>query len=365
MKYLNTLLIFVPVTLIARLLNLNGTLVFITACLSIIPLAAVIGNATEQIAHYSSSKISGLLNATMSNIPELSIGLFSVKACLYNLVLASMAGSIIGNMLLVLGVSIFAGGIRYKYQSFSKANARSNFILLCFSATSIIIPIAFKYAAEGRTDLSNSLACLSFGLSILMVSIYIMGLVFSLITHKNLFAQHDEANSTECCEKIKESVIQIDGKAQAVIRRSVLTLITAAAFVALSSQILVGSVEQVITSTGLSELFIGIILLPILGNVSENASAVIMAAKNKVDVSVEIAIGSSMQISLFVAPVLVLFSFLAGSPMQYVYNTFEVVAIIIGIAMSLYIFQDGKTSWLEGVLLIITYLAFALAFFFI
>ena len=155
MKYLNTLLIFVPVTLIARLFNFNSTIIFITACLAIIPLAAIIGNATEQLSNYASPKISGLLNATMSNIPELSIGLFSVKAGLYNLVLASMAGSIIGNILLVLGVSIFAGGMRYKYQTFSKANARSNFLLLCFSAISIIIPIAFKQATAGHPNQSH------------------------------------------------------------------------------------------------------------------------------------------------------------------------------------------------------------------
>ena len=361
-----------PVTLIARLFNFNSTITFVTACLAIIPLAAVIGNATEQLSNYASPKISGLLNATMSNIPELSIGLFSVKAGLYNLVLASMAGSIIGNILLVLGVSIFAGGIKYKYQYFSKANARSNFLLLCFAAASIIIPFTFKHATAGHPNQSGAIACMGFGLCILMVSLYIMGLIFSLITHKNIFTQHDEKDtaaedesSLEAGADSSSDKIEAGVNTAFVIRRCILTLITAAIFVSLCSEILVSTVEQVIKSTGMTELFIGIILLPILGNVSENASAVIMAVKNKVDVSVEIAIGSSMQISLFVAPVLVLCSYLTGSPMQYIYNTFEIVAIIIGIVMSLYIFQDGKTSWLEGVLLIATYLAFALAFFFL
>lgn len=356
MKYLNTLLFFIPVMLIASLLEINESLIFFSACLSIIPLAAIIGIATEQISFYTSPKVSGLLNATMSNVPELFIGLFAVKAGLYKLVLASMAGSIIGNILLVLGVSIFTGGLRYKYQTFSKSNARSNFVLLCFAAISIIIPITLKYALSGHKDSNAALVSISFGLAILMVSIYVLGLVFSLITHKNLFTRNDIAEDTE------ETT---DTPPKWSFRRSLLILFASAIFVALSSEILIGTVEHVVKDIGIPEMFIGIILIPILGNVAEHASAVIMALKNKVDISVEIAIGSSMQISLFVAPVLVLASFLIGNPMQYLYDSFEVVAIIISIVMSLYIFQDGKTSWLEGIILISTYIAFALAFFFI
>lgn len=355
MKYLNILLLLIPVTIIAKLMHVNEGLIFFMASLSIVPLAVIIGDATEQIAVYTGPKIGGLLNATMGNVPELLIGLFAVKAGLYDLVMASMAGSIMGNILLVLGFSIFVGGLKYKYQTFSKTVARSNFVLLCFAAISIIIPLAFKYATKGHAAASGSLTSLSLGLAVIMVLIYILGLVFSLITHRNVFTQHEEhAGEEEEKEEAKWSLPV-----------SVIVLAVTTFFVALMSETLVGTVESAVKDFGIPEVFIGIIIIPILGNVAEHASAIIMAAKNKVDISVEIAVGSSMQISLFVAPILVLVSFLLGNPMQYAYSFFEVVAMMIGIGMSVYVFQDGKTNWLEGAALIGSYVILGFAFFFI
>lgn len=353
MKYLNLLLFFVPLTIIARLMHFNEGFIFLMACLSIVPLAVIIGDATEQISIYTGPKIGGLLNATMGNVPELLIGLFAVKAGMYNLVLASMAGSIMGNIMLVLGFSIFLGGLKFKFQTFNKSIARSNFTLLFFAAISILIPFAFRYALLGNPNAGKGLTVISFGIAIILLLIYILGLVFSLVTHRSFFTHHDQHEEEE------------EEQAKWSLPVSIIVLAVATFFVAIESEMLVATVEHAVTDFGLPEVFIGIILIPILGNIAEHASAVIMAVKNKVDISVEIAVGSSMQIALFVAPLLVVTSFILGNPMTYVYNFFEVVAMLIGIGMSLYVFQDGKTNWLEGVQLIGCYAILGLAFFFI
>lgn len=354
MKYLKLLLIFIPVSIVCRLLQLDGSIIFVMTCLSIVPLAIIIGNATEQISFYTGPKIGGLLNATMSNIPELLIGLFAVMAGRYSLVMASMAGSIMGNVLLVLGFSVFFGGLKYKFQSFNKAIARANFTMLTFAAISFIIPLAFKHATEGTESFNKGIPVLSLGISLILIITYLLGLVFSLVTHISIFTQRDE-----------ESHKDEEGSPKWKLSSSILILSAAAVLVAVQSEALVSTVEQVVRTFGIPEAFIGIVLIPILGNVAENASAIIMAVKNKVDISVEIAVGSSMQIAMFVAPLLVIISFIQGHPMAYVYNFFEVVSMLIGICMAVYVFQDGKTNWLEGIQLIGCYIILALAFFYL
>lgn len=353
MKYLNLLLIFIPVTFIAKLMDMNQGSIFLLACFSIVPLAVIIGDSTEQIALYTGPKIGGLLNATMGNVPELLIGIFAVKAGLHTLVLASMAGSIMGNILLVLGFSIFLGGLKFKFQSFNKSIARSNFTLLFFAAMSIIIPFSFSYAVRGHANAVESVQSLSLGIAMVMLVIYILGLIYSLITHRNAFIKHEDHEDEEA-EAPKWSLA-----------KSIVILAVSTFFVAIQSETLVATVEHTVQQFGLPEVFIGIILIPILGNVAEHASAMIMAVNNKVDISLEIAVGSSMQIALFVAPILVLLSFMLGNPMPYVFNMFQVVSILISIGMSLYVFQDGKTNWLEGVLLIGCYFILGMAFFFL
>lgn len=352
MKYLNMLLIFIPLSIAGRFMHINEGVVFLMACLSIVPLAVIIGDATEQISLYSGPKIGGLLNATMGNVPELLIGIFAVKAGLYNLVLASMAGSIIGNILLVLGFSIMLGGFKFKVQTFNRSIARSNFTLLIFAGMSIIVPFALKFTLGMNPEGARSSTLFSLDIAIMLLFIYILGLVFSLVTHKNVFAQHDDNNDLE--ETPKWSL-----------KKSVIILGLATFFVAIQSEALVATVEVTVKEYGLPEVFIGIIIIPILGNVAEHASAMIMAVKNKLDISIEIAVGSSMQIALFVAPVLVILSFLLGKPMEYVYHPFEVVSMVLGITMTVFIFKDGKTNWLEGVQLVSSYAILAVAFFYI
>jgi len=350
MKYLNLLLIFIPFSLLAEYFYVNDSLIFICACLAIVPLAVLISDATEQIAIYAGSKIGGLLNATMGNIPEFFIGLFAVQAGMYKLVLASMAGSIIGNLLLVLGASIFCGGLVHSTQSFDKTIARSNFSLLCFAAISLVVPLAFQVTHDNPAKLESGLKVLSFSMTLILLIIYVMGLVFSLIAQKNLFLEHDSDNNGK--------------EAKWSLHYAVGVLALTSIFVAIESELLVSKVEAAVRDLKLPELFIGIIIVPILGNVAEHTAAILMAIRNKMDISLEIAVGSSMQIAMFVAPMLVLFSFVLGNPLIYVYEPFEVIAVITAIGLSLYVFQDGKTYWLEGALLSFTYVIFCVAFFY-
>ena len=353
MKHLNLLLIFIPISLASDYFNADDPLTFTAACLAIVPLAVLISDATEQISIYTDSKIGGLLNATMGNIPELFIGLFAVKAGFYKLMLASMAGSIIGNLMFVLGMSILCGGIIYSTQTFDKAVARSNFSLLCFAAISLIVPLAFKLTHAGSAHLSHALIVISFTIALILLIIYMTGLIFSLLQQRNLFLGHNHNNDNGNGKQSKWSLSFAIG-----------VLAITIFFVALESELLITKVKSVITALNLPEIFIGIIIIPILGNVAEHASAILMAMRNKVDISLEIAIGSSLQIAMLVTPILILYSFTLANPLIYIYDPFEVVAVITAIFLSLYVVQDGKTFWLEGALLVFSYIIFCVMFFY-
>jgi Ca2+:H+ antiporter len=349
MKFLYVLLVFIPATIIERFVfHTNDGIVFITSCLAIVPLAVVLGDATEQVAIYAGPKIGGFLNATMGNVPELLISGFAVKAGLYTLVLASLAGSIIGNILLVLGLSIFIGGIRYKFQTFNGNIMRSNFVLLVFAGASIIIPFAFKmFGGEGVT--TESVKSFSLIIAVIMLLVYISGLIFSLFTHKDIFKSESGGEEEE--EEAKWKLPFAIG-----------ILAVATVFVALMSETLVATVEVAAEQFGLSEAFIGIILIPILGNVAEHAAAMMMAYKKKLDISIEIACGSSMQIALFVTPLMIVFSAVLGNTMEYIYTPSELLAMIIGIIMAAFVLADHKTNWLEGFQLFVAYGVLGAAF---
>ena len=348
MKYLYLLLVFIPVTIIERfVLHANDGIVFITSCLAIVPLAVLIGDATEQAAIYTGPKIGGFLNATMGNVPELLISGFAVKAGLYSLVLASLAGSIIGNILLVMGLSIFIGGLRFKFQEFNKNIVRSNFTLLSFASFSIIIPFAFKHFG-GEAIQDATMKTFSLAIAVAMLALYGVGLVFSLFTHRDIF--HDASDEEE------------EEEAKWSFKVSIGILAAATFFVAVMSETLVATVETAAEQFGLSEAFIGIILIPILGNVAEHASSMIMAYKGKLDISIEIAAGSSMQIALFVTPLMIVFSAVLGNTMEYVYTPAELLAMVIGITMAGFVLIDQKTNWLEGFQLFGAYVVLGGAF---
>ncbi len=346
LKLFYTLLIFFPITVLARyVFHANDSIVFTTSCLAIIPLAVLIGKSTEQISVYTGPMIGGFLNATMGNIPELVISGFAIKSGLYTFVLASLSGSIFGNILVGLGLSIFVGGLKNKSQKFSATIVRSNFILLAFAAFSMLMPFAFKHFGKDGFEGTN-LQNFSLVLAVIMLTMYIVGMIFTLCTNRN----EDITDGEE--EEAKWSLGLSIG---------VLAITTVA--VVIMSNALVDTVEVAAIKFGLSEGFIGIILMPILGNVAENVSAIIMAYKNKLNISIGIAAGSSMQIALFVTPLMVILSAILGNTMELIYTPEELIAIIIGIIMVVFVLMDKKTNWLEGLQLFAAYIILGVAFF--
>jgi len=348
MKYLYGLLVFIPVTLAARfILHFSDGIVFALCCLGIVPLAIVLGDATEQISMYTGPKVGGFLNATMGNVPELLISAFAIHAGMYSLVLASLAGSILGNILLVTGMSIFIGGLKYKFLPFNTNITKNNFVLLAFAVFGITVPFFFKLtnseAASGEAMQHFSLA-----LAVIMVILYVLGLIFSLITHRDIFLADDDDEEEEAPSWS--------------MKKGIVVLAAAAAAVAVMSEILVSTVEGAAEQFGLGEAFIGIILIPILGNVAEHASAIIMAYKGKLDISIEIAVGSSMQIAIFVTPLMIIYSAFVGNTMEYVYTPMELMGVVISIGITFVVFLGTKVNWLEGAELIAAYVLLAGAF---
>ena len=346
---LNLLLIFVPIAILLRHMAPSfHMLIFVSACLAIVPLAGWLGKATEQLAHNTSEGIGGLLNATFGNAAELIIAIAAIQKGLYPVVKASLTGSVIGNILLVLGASILAGGIKYERQRFNVIAARAQGTLLTLAAIAMIMPAAFHYLAGAGGSLREN--DLSLEISLVLLVAYAAHLVFSLHTHKQLFA----GISAEA------------GIAAWSVKRSILVLLTATALIAWVSEILAGSVQEAAESFGMTPVFLGVIVVAVVGNAAEHSTAVMMAIKNRMDLSIGIAIGSSLQIALLVAPVLVILSHFVGPhPMDLVFTPAEVVAVVVAVLISGQITSDGESNWLEGVLLLAVYLILAIVFFFL
>jgi Ca2+:H+ antiporter len=345
MKILRYFLIFVPISIVGELLNLSQTWMFGLSALAIIPLAGLMGEATEEISHYAGPRVGGFLNATFGNATELIIAFFALKEGLFEVVKASIAGSVIGNILLVLGVSMLAGGLKYKNQRFNPKALNVSSSMLLFGVIGLVIPAVFTNTINPAL-LTTRYEGLSVIVAIILIVIYILSLVFSFYTHKDLyFVEPDE-----------------DSKPRWSLRTAILVLVGATVFIGVESELFVGAVEPMSETLGLSEFFIGIILVPIIGNAAEHSTAVIMAVKNRMDVAVEIAIGSSLQIILFVTPVLIFLSLLF-SPMSIVFNAFELVAMIFAVLIANKVADDGESNWLEGVQLIAVYIIIAASFF--
>ncbi|WP_024613484.1 calcium/proton exchanger [Clostridium sp. Ade.TY] len=345
MKILKYLLIFIPISIIAEFMHVSPTIIFVLAALSIIPLAGLMGEATEEISFYTGPKIGGFLNATFGNATELIISFFALKSGLFDVVKASIAGSVIGNVLLVLGASMLAGGLKYKTQKFNKKIIDVSSSMLLFAVIGLSIPAIFTHTVS-KDLLNTKYEGLSVIVAIIMFLIYILSLVFSFFTHKDLYTSEAEEG----------------GKAKWSMKKSILVLAVATVLIAIESEFLVSGVEPITKTLGLSEFFVGIILIPIIGNAAEHSTAIVMALKNKMDVSVEIALGSSLQIILFVAPVLVFLS-LIFTPMSIVFNPFELVALIVAVLIANKVALDGESNWLEGVQLLAVYIIIAASFF--
>ncbi|OPJ59237.1 calcium/proton exchanger [Clostridium oryzae] len=345
MKVLKYFLIFIPVSLIGELLHLSQPMIFVFSALAIIPLAGIMGESTEAISHYAGGRIGGFLNATFGNATELIIGFFAMKAGLFDVVKASIAGSVIGNILLVLGLSMLVGGLKYKTQHFNQKVIDVTSSMLLFAVIGLIIPAIFTHTVASKL-LTTRYEGLSVVVAIIMFAIYILSLIFSFYTHKDLYATEAEEESAP-----KWSL-----------NKAIIILVAATIFIGIESEIFVGTVEPMTKAIGLSEAFVGIILVPIIGNAAEHSTAVMMALKNKMNVSIEIALGSSLQIILFVTPVLIFLS-LIFSPMSIVFNAFELIALIFSVLIANRLASDGESNWLEGVQLIAVYIIVAASFF--
>jgi Ca2+:H+ antiporter len=349
---LSAMLAFVPLCILLEISHADPVWIFITAGLAIIPLAGLMGTATEHLAEHLGAGIGGLLNATFGNAAELIIGFIALQAGLIDVVKASITGSIIGNILLVLGASILAGGLKYETQYFNRTAASLGVTLLALSTISLIIPALFHMVISGHPSAHERE--LSLEISIVLFICYILSLIFSLRTHKHLYVgdetdDSDEAIGTETWTQKKALVV----------------LIAATVVVAIMSEFLVGAVEHTTRVLGMTEVFIGVILVAIVGNAAEHSTAVLMAMKNHMDLAMNIGIGSSIQIALFVAPVLVFAGYVIGQPMDLVFTTFEVVAIALATWILVLIASDGESNWMEGAQLLAVYVILALAFYFL
>lgn len=341
------MLIFVPAVIVAQLVEADPVIRFAASALGVIPLAGLIGEATEALADKTGPRLGGLLNATLGNAAELIIALAALREGLLSLVLASITGSILGNLLLVLGVALLLGGIKNGVQTFDRAHAGLDATLLILSVIALGIPSLFNFAIEPNF---TSVEGLSIGASIAMLVMYSLAVLHSLTSR----VSEDDPLAREAHPPSGWSV-----------RRALVVLAVAVAFIVVLSEILVASVEPVTDALGLSEFFIGIILVPIVGNVAEHLVAVQVAVKNKMDLSLSIAVGSSLQVALFVAPLLVLLSLVVGNPLALEFNSFELAAVAAASIIAAFVSLDGESNWLEGAMLLVVYAILALAFYFL
>jgi len=351
------LLVFVPVAFVLRFVPSlrNDTALFIVAGLAIIPLAGLMGHATENLAEKMGHGVGGLLNATFGNAAELIIALVALQKGFIDVVKASITGSIIGNLLLVLGVSVLAGGTKHREMQFNRMVARTSTASLFLAAIGLLIPSVFHSTVAsipGRWTPALEQR-LSVAISVVLLGTYLCTLIFSLLTHRHHFKGPEAAPEPEA-----EGGMWSRGK-------SLLVLLIATAVVAALSEFLVGSVEAARHNFGVSEVFIGIIVVAVIGNAAEHSTAVWMARKNKMDLSLGIAVGSSLQIALFVAPFLVLISGLLGHPMDLEFSIPETVAVIVAVQVVAQISNDGETNWLEGAQLLSLYLILGILFYFL
>ena len=342
---LDWFLVLVPVAIVFEVAGGPDLAIFLTSAGAIIPLAGLIGRSTEQLALHVGPRLGGLINATFGNVTELIIAIFLIVENRIEIVKASLTGSILGNLLLVLGVSFLVGGLKHEEQEYSARAASVHATSLVLAVTGLLMPALFALG-EHRSLIEREVV--SGTVAAVLIALYIAALAFTLITHEHLFRTPGAS----------EEPTWSRGK-------SIGVLLVATAFVALMSEFLVGSLDPAIKSLGLSEAFVGLIVIPIIGNAAEHSSAVMFALRNKVDVTLEIAIGSSTQIALFVAPSLVFISLLVGHPMTFVFTTFEVAAVALSTFLVFMISIDGRSNWLEGAQLMGAYGIMAISFYFV
>jgi Ca2+:H+ antiporter len=351
--------IFIPVAVALELAHASPVLVFFAAALGVIPTAALMGEATEHLAARSGPGIGGLLNVTFGNAPELIIAFFALLEGLQEVVKASIVGSIIGNILLVLGAAMVVGGWNRDKQTFSRTAANAQSVMLLLALAALMLPALWQLIHGGglpgieqeKVNFSSDAEQLSLGVAIVLMASYVFGLLFSLKTHREIFNPYSEEEDEHA--------------AGWSIRRSLAMLGIAAVLVGIMSEVLVGAISEASKEIGLSEFFVGVFIVAIVGNAAEHWVAVLVAAKNKMDLAVNIAIGSSAQIALFVAPLLVVASFFVGdNPLALIFNGYELGALLFAILIANFVTQEGESNWFEGVQLLSLYAVLGLVFYY-
>ena len=376
-------LVFIPITLVLEyVVHASPTTLFVTSAVAIVPLAGIMGKSTEMLAEHVGAGLGGLLNATFGNAAELIIAIFALNAGLHELVKASLTGSIIGNVLLVFGLGTLLGGVKFRVQTFNRTAARLGATLLLLSAAALVIPSLLHYAggagsagdaveaAGGAVEAAGvATGSLSLEISIVLIICYGLSLLFALSTHAELYqgvSHHAPgADGGDGERGDGEHGHGAHGHAPAWSKgKSFAVLLGAAALVGWMSEILVGGAEEAAHSLGMNEVFVGVIVVALVGNAAEHSTAVLVALRNKMDLSVQIAVGSSLQIALLIAPLLVFLSYVIGpGPMDLVFSPLEVVAVAVSVLVVAQIAGDGETHWMEGVLLLGVYVLLGLAFF--
>ena len=350
--------LFIPAAIVLDLAGAPDTAIFFAAAIGVIPTAALMGRATEELAAQSGPGIGGLLNVTFGNAPELIIALFALGKGLQEVVKASIVGSVISNILLVLGAAMFFGGWKRDKQTFNRTMAHSQAAMLLLALVAVVMPALYELigghglpaVGDTRVNYGSKVETISAIVSGILLLSYCAGLFFSLRTHRELFNPYRETDEEE------------DARGWSV-RQSVLVLAVAGAGVALMSELLVGSIEHAAKSVGLSQFFIGVVVVAIVGNAAEHWVAVLVALKDKMDLAVNIAVGSSAQVALFVTPVLVFCSFVIGPhPMALVFNGYEVAAMLLAVVIANFTTQEGESNWFEGLQLLGVYVVLGVVF---
>jgi Ca2+:H+ antiporter len=347
---LYSMLVFVPVSFWLGLTHASPVAVFVVSCLAILPLAGLMGEATEHLAHHTGPGVGGLLNATFGNAAELIIGFMALRAGETEIVKASLTGSIIGNMLMVLGLAMLLGGWKHKELRFNRMAAETGSGMMLLAVVALVIPALYAMVTHHREP--EHIESISLDISFILILTYVASLVFQLKTHQRFFSPEGEQAEAET------------GRPWSI-ARSALVLGAAAILTGFVSEILVHAVDAAGTELGVGKVFMGVVVVAVVGNAAEHSTAVLVAMKNKMDLALGIAMGSSMQIALFVAPVLVIAGHVIGQPLGLEFTLLEVAAVMLSVFAVGQLVQDGKTNWFEGVQLLAVYAILAVTFYFV
>jgi len=350
-----TLFVFIPISIALEHFKPEAhTLIFFSAAVAIVPIARLISAATENLSHYTGQSIGGLLNATFGNFPELIIVMMALNAGLHEMVLASLIGAVLANLLLALGISFFAGGLKYHTQDFNPVSSRVYSSMMFIAVFSMVVPSSFDRLFGSGELFQTQASLLNIGLSVMLLITYILYLIFMIKTHPDFFTSSSQAGAEEESHEEHWSM-----------KRAIASLIIASLLAAWMSEILVGSAEETGKALGMTTTFIGIIILAVVGGAAESLSAISMAVKNKMDLTLSIALGSCIQISLMIAPLAVLASYFIGpKPMNLSFGRVELGALLLSVLMGIMVASDGKSNWYKGIQLIVIYLIIAFMFFF-